>query len=79
MNNNYDFFFLLNYMANIFQLADFGMNVTQLSNDDLMKHLNKQDKILYEQTNIYLKKIVEQNELIINQNKEIINLLKNRE
>ena len=76
MYDNYDFFFLLNYMANIFQLADFGMNVTQLSNDDLMKHLRSQDKILDEQTNIYLKKIVKQNELIINQNKEIINLLK---
>ncbi len=78
MNNN-DFFFLLNYMANIFQIADFSMNVTQLSNDDLMKHLNKQDKVLDEQTNIYLRKIVKQNKLIINQNKEIIDLLKNRE
>lgn len=52
----------LSRLANIAQLLDFQMNVEQLSNDDLMKHLLKQDKILDEQTNVYLKKIVEQNE-----------------
>ena len=52
------------------------MNVTQLSNDDLMKHLLQQDNVLDDQTNNYLKKIVEQNETIIKQNEEIKKLLK---
>lgn len=69
----------LNYIANWLQVFDFQMNVEQLSNDDLMKELIKQDEtldyqnnILQEQTNIYLKKIIEQNE-------EIISLLKKGE
>lgn len=66
----------LNKIANWLQIFDFQMNVTQLSNDELMKHLLQQDKvldyqnnILQEQTNDYLKKIIEQNE-------EILKLLK---
>lgn len=62
---------LLNIVANMCQLMDFQMNMSQLSNDDIMKHLIEQDQVLAEQTNIYLKKIVEQNE-------EIIKLLKNK-
>ena len=83
MDNNYDFYFILSYIANIFQILDFNLNLTQLSNDDLMKHLLKQDKVLDnqnkvldDQTNTYLKKAIEQNETIIKQNEEIINLLK---
>lgn len=72
MNNNDDFYFWLSFIANFCQIADFQMNVTQLSNDDLMRHLLQQDKVLDEQTNIYLKKIIEQNE-------EIISLLKGGE
>ena len=64
-NDDNNFAFWLNFIANLCQIADFQMNVTQLSNDDLMKHLIKQDKVLDEQTNIYLKKIIEQNEEII--------------
>lgn len=56
---------MLNFLANIFQLADYEMNVQQTSNDELMKHLRLQDSILYDQTNIYLKKIIEQNEEIL--------------
>ena len=67
---NYNYF-VLNLIANMCQLMDFQLNITQLSNDDLMKHLLQQDKVLDEQTNIYLKKIIEQNE-------EIIKLLKNK-
>lgn len=66
----------LSFMANIMQISSFIMNMQQLSNDDLMQHLLKQDKvldyqnnILQEQTNDYLEKIIEQNE-------EIITLLK---
>lgn len=71
--------YLLNYVANWLQILDFQMNTQQLTNEDLMKHLEMQDKILDEQTielqkqtNVYLKKIIEQNE-------EIINLLKKGE
>ena len=64
-------YFVLSIIANMCQLMDFQMNMSQLSNDDLMKHLLQQDKALDEQTSIYLKKIVEQNE-------EIIKLLKNK-
>lgn len=66
-----DDYFILSIVANMCQLMDFQMNVSQLSNDDLMKHLLQQDKVLDEQTSIYLKKIIEQNE-------EIIKLLKNK-
>lgn len=55
--------YLLNYVANWLQILDFQMNTQQLTNDDLMKHLEMQDKILDEQTielqkqtNVYLKK-----------------------
>ena len=61
-----DNYFILSIIANMCQLMDFQMNVSQLSNDDLMKHLLQQDKALDEQTNIYLKKIVEQNQEIKN-------------
>ena len=68
-NDNY---FILSIVANMCQLMNFQMNVSQLSNNDLMKHLLQQDKVLDEQTNIYLKK------KIIEQNEEIIKLLKNK-
>lgn len=61
----------MSIVANMCQLVDFQMNLTQLSDDDLMKHLVQQDRILDDQTNNYLKKIIEQN-------KEIIELLKNK-
>ena len=73
MTNNNDAYFWLSIVANIAQLIDFQMNTQQLSNDDLMRHLLDQDKvldyqnnILQEQTNNYLKKIIEQNDIIIN-------------
>lgn len=69
MNN--DNYFVLSIVANMCQLMDFQLNITQLSNDDLMRHLLQQDRVLDEQTNLYLKKIIDQNE-------EIIKLLKNK-
>lgn len=70
--NNYDFFFWLSVMSNWCQLESYEMNKKQLSNDDLMKHLQNQDdilegqnKMLEKQTNIYLEKIIKQNEKII--------------
>lgn len=72
MNNNYDFFFWLSVVANFAQLESYDMNKKQISNDEIMKHLmkqdeilNLQDKMLDEQTNIYLKEIIEQNKTII--------------
>lgn len=62
MNGNN--FGLLAYIANISQLMDLGLNLSQTSNDELMKHLREQD-------NYYLKKILENQE-------EIIKLLKEK-
>lgn len=74
MNNSS--YYWISMLANFCQLANFQMNVQQLSNDDIMNHLIKQDKVLdsqsnmlQEQTNDYLKRIIEQND-------EIISLLK---
>ena len=61
MNNN-NGFFLLNVLANCFQMLDYNLNVTQTSNDVLFKELQRQNKE-------YLEKIIKQNE-------EIIKLLK---
>lgn len=72
-NNPY---FLLGILANVLQIADFQMNVSQLSNDDIMRHLLLQDRVLDDQTNNYLKKIIEQNKKIIQQNEELKKLLK---
>lgn len=63
MNDN--FYFMLSYLANICQLMDFQLNISQLSNDDLMKELEKQDQVLDEQTNGYLKKIIQNQEKIL--------------
>lgn len=57
-------FGLLAYIANISQLMDLGLNLSQTSNDELMKHLREQD-------NYYLKKILKNQE-------EIIRLLKEK-
>lgn len=70
-NKNYDFFFMLSVLANLCQLFDLDLNLNQTSNDELMQELQKQDKLLDEQTKIYLEKIVKQND-------EIIRLLKER-
>lgn len=78
-NSKYGFILGISLLANILQVADFSLNVTQTSNDALMKHLLEQDKILsnqdrilQEQTDMYLKKIIEQNE-------EIKKILKERQ
>lgn len=65
MNENYDFFFFLEVLANILQVANYQMLTEDASNNDIMKELQIQDKVLAEQTNIYLKKIIQQNEEII--------------
>lgn len=74
-NDNNGFLLALNILANILQIADFEMNISELSNDELMKHLEQQDmtlqyqnSMLNEQTDKYL------NQILDNQNK-IIELL----
>lgn len=61
MNNNYDPFFWLNVIANIAQLESYNILLHDFDNNDLMEYLKHQDKLLNK---------------IINQNEEIINLLK---
>lgn len=60
-----DSLLLLNIIANVAQLLDYNMNLSQLSNDDIMRHLQQQDKLLNKEINQYLKEIIKQNELII--------------
>ena len=61
-------------LANLCQIASFDMNTLEVSNDQIMKRLQRQDLILDEQTNIYLKRIIEQNQKII----ELLENLKNK-
>ena len=70
-NNNYDIFFLLGVLANLLQIENYDLNVSDLKNSELMKELQKQDQILNEQNEKYLKKILKNQE-------EIIRLLKEK-
>ena len=65
VNQDYDFFFWLGVVANILQIENYRMLLKDASNDDIMKELQVQDQTLSEQSNIYLKKIIEQNEEIL--------------
>lgn len=47
-NNDFDIFFILNIISNLLQIVDYQLNVSQVSNDEIMKHLQKQDGILSE-------------------------------
>lgn len=70
MNNDANcfgsFWFWLAVVSNYCQIQSYEMDKKQISNDELMKYLEYQDMILNDQTNGYLKKIIEQNEIIIN-------------
>ena len=71
LNNNFEqdgfgsFWFWLAVVANYCQIERYNLNKKQISNDEIARLLLEQDKMLDEQTNIYLKKIVEQNEEIL--------------
>lgn len=56
-----DFFFWLNVIANIAQLQSYNILLNDFDNSDLMHFLNHQDELLNK---------------IIEQNQEIINILK---
>lgn len=59
----------LNTLANILQVANYEMLLKDAKNDDLLHFLEHQDKDL-------LDKIIKQNEIIIQQNNELLELLK---
>ena len=57
--------FLLEILSNVLQIASYIMLQKDSSNNDIMHELQLQDKMLGEQTNIYLKNIIRQNEEIL--------------
>lgn len=57
--------FLLEIFSNVLQIASYLMLQKDSSNNDIMQELQIQDKMLSEQTNIYLKNIIRQNEEIL--------------
>lgn len=61
----------LNIFSVYLGMLNYDMNLQQSTNDDIIAELKMQD-------NTYLKKSIEQNEIIIKQNEEIIKLLKNK-
>lgn len=63
--NNNDSLFLLEILSNVLQIASYIMLQKDSSNNDIMHELQLQDKMLSEQTNIYLKNIIRQNEDIL--------------
>ena len=56
---------LLEILSNVLQIASYIMLQKDSSNNDIMQELQLQDKMLSEQTNIYLKNIIRQNEEIL--------------
>ena len=65
-NNEY---LWLSLVANILQVLNFDLNLKQTSTDELMKYLQHQDSD-------YLNLCIEQNKKIIQQNEEILEYLK---
>lgn len=63
--NNNNSLFLLEMLSNVLQIASYIILQKDSSNNDIMQELQIQDKMLSEQTNIYLKNIIRQNEEIL--------------
>ena len=68
-SNNLEFLDILTILSFIIGIENLQLNIEQ--SNSLDKHLEQQDHILIEQQNKMLEKIIEQNE-------EIINLLKGK-
>lgn len=66
---NYDVLNIISIASYLLSIQNLQLNTQQTTNDDLNKHLHEQDEILREQNEKFLNKIIQQNE-------EIINLLK---
>lgn len=66
---NYDILNIISIASYLLSIQNLQLNQQDLSNNNLNEHLHEQDKILNEQNEKYLTKIIEQNE-------EILKLLK---
>lgn len=66
---NYDILNIISIASYLLSIQNLQLNQQDLSNNNLNEHLKEQDKILNEQNEKYLTKIIQQNE-------EIIKLLK---
>ena len=75
MNNNtqmpwnYDILNIISIARYLLSIQNLQLNQQDLTNNKLNEHLQEQDKILHEQNEKYLSKIIQQNE-------ELLNLLK---
>lgn len=66
---NYDILNIISIASYLLSIQNLQLNQQDLSNNNLNEHLQEQDKILHEQNEKYLNKIIMQNE-------EILRLLK---
>lgn len=66
---NYDILNIISIASYLLSIQNLQLNQQDLSNNKLNEHLQEQDKILLEQNEKYLTKIIQQNE-------EILTLLK---
>lgn len=66
---NYDILNIISIASYLLSIQNLQLNQQDLSNNKLNEHLQEQDKILHEQNEKYLNKIIMQNE-------EILRLLK---
>lgn len=62
---NYDILNIISIASYLLSIQNLQLNQQDLSNNNLNDHLQEQDKILHEQNEKYLSKIIEQNELLI--------------
>lgn len=66
---NYDILNIISIASYLLSIQNLQLNQQDLTNSKLNEHLQEQDQILHEQNEIYLSKIIEQNN-------EILTLLK---
>ena len=62
---NYDILNIISIASYLLSIQNLQLNQQDLTNNKLNEHLQEQDKILHEQNEKYLSKIIEQNELLI--------------
>ena len=60
-----NFYFWLNTMANLLQIENYNLNLKDATNTEINRHLQMQDKILSGEIEKKLDKIIEQNEEIL--------------
>lgn len=62
---NYDVLNIISIASYLLSIQNLQLNQQDLSNNNLNEHLQEQDKILSEQNEKYLSKIIKQNEEIL--------------